>query len=237
MTPIEPKKSTTDEVPMAAHLARGQRTRERVLSLTIQIAREEGLDALTIGRVAEVSDLTKAGLLGHFASKEALQLATLEAGRVAFVEAVIRPALEAPAGLERVARLLEFWVEHIDDRQGGCFFASVAAEYDSRTGPVKESIAKMLSQWTEGIEHFLKQAQERKQLSTSVDLSALSFELHGFELSLNLRRQLFGDHKAAGLAKRAMRRALYEAATPSGRKALDETWPPRGLAPAGKLQA
>jgi AcrR family transcriptional regulator len=225
MTPVESKKSTAPEAQMAAHLVRGLRTREKVLSLTIQIAHEEGLDALTIGRVAEASGLTKAGLLGHYASKEALQLATLDAGRAEFVEAVVKPAMQAAPGLERVARLLELWIEHVDGHQGGCLFASVAAEYDSRSGPIKDRIAKMLDQWIGGIEYFLKEAQARKQIGAAVDLSALSFDLHGFELSLNLRRQLFGDQKAAVLAKRSMRRALYEAATPTGRKLLDQTWP------------
>ena len=237
MTSTDLEDPEVAERPMAAHLVRGLRTRERVLALTVQIARQEGLDALTIGRVADVSGLTKAGLLGHFPSKEALQLATLDAGRAAFVEAVIEPAMSSQAGLERVARLLDLWIEHVDDLQGGCFFASVAAEYDSRNGPVKVCIAKMLRQWTDGIEYFLREAQARKQIDAAIDLSSLSFELHGFELSLNLRRQLFGDQKASAVATRSMRRVLNEVATPSGRKLLDQVWPPRAKFRTGKVQA
>jgi AcrR family transcriptional regulator len=213
---------------LAPHLLRGLQTRERVLSLTIQIARQEGLEALTIGRVAEASGLTKPGLLGHYASKEALQLATVDAGAAAFMAAVVEPAMQFPAGIVRLAHLLQLWVDHVDTDEGGCFFASVAAEFDSRRGPVKSGIAKMITAWMQGIEQSLAEAQERNQIKREVERSAVSFELHGYELSLNLRRQLLGDLQAGAHAKAAMRRALHEAATPAGRRLLNDAWPAPG---------
>jgi hypothetical protein len=53
-------------------MLRGQRTRERVLSLSLRIATEEGLDALTIGRVAEVAGITKVHTLFKWASDGSL---------------------------------------------------------------------------------------------------------------------------------------------------------------------
>lgn len=223
---------------LAPHLLRGLQTRERVLSLTIQIARQEGLEALTIGRVAEASGLTKPGLLGHFASKEVLQLATVDAGAAAFMAAVVEPAMQFPAGIARLAHLLQLWVDHVDATAGGCFFASVAAEFDSRSGPVKSSIATMIAAWLQGIERSLAEAQERNQIKREVERSAVSFELHGHELSFNLRRQLLGDLQASAHAKVAMRRVLHEISTPAGRKLLNDVWPlPGASKPArGKTQ-
>lgn len=213
---------------LPAHLLRGQRTRERVLSVALPIATEEGLEALTIGRVAEFAGITKAGLLGHFSSKEALQIATLDAGKAAFIVAVIRPGVGAEAGIVRVARLLDRWIDHICNCRGGCFFASVAAEFDGHQGgSVKDHIAKLMREWIGGLEFFLGEARERHQLRADTDLSALSFRLHGYELSLNLRRQLLGDMHATRQALQAMRAALLAHATPSGRRLLEAHWEER----------
>ena len=71
---------------------RGRRTRESILETAVQLASVEGLDGITIGRLATELGMSKSGLFAHFGSKEELQLATIDAAREIFVETVIAPA-------------------------------------------------------------------------------------------------------------------------------------------------
>ena len=45
-------------------------TRDRILEHSVQIASAEGLESLTIGRLAADLGMSKSGLFGHFVSKE-----------------------------------------------------------------------------------------------------------------------------------------------------------------------
>ncbi len=65
-------------------------TRSRIIASALTLASTDGLEGLTIGRLATDLEMSKAGVIGHFGSKEALQLAVLAA-------AVERFRLRVPA--------------------------------------------------------------------------------------------------------------------------------------------
>jgi len=62
-----------------------------MLHTAAQLATVEGLEGLSIGQLDNTTGLSKSGLYAHFDFKEDLQLATMEAARVTFVDDVIRP--------------------------------------------------------------------------------------------------------------------------------------------------
>src|SRR2546428_12889679 len=81
---------------------RGMRTRQAILVHAARLASAEGLEAVSLQRLASDLGISKSGLFAHFGSKEELQLATVEeAGRV-FTEEVLRPGLKAAVGLGRI---------------------------------------------------------------------------------------------------------------------------------------
>src|SRR5260370_31124237 len=123
--------------------ARGVRTREGILRAAVCVASVEGLGGLSIGRLADELKMSKSGLFAHFGSKEDLQLATVEMARQIVVEHVIRPALAQPEGMPRLWALCDGWLCHVEKRvfAGGCFFTAASFEFDSRSGPVPDSIA------------------------------------------------------------------------------------------------
>jgi AcrR family transcriptional regulator len=209
---------------MPEHIRRGHETRQRVLRGAVKVATQEGLDALTIGRIAEANSLSKAGLLGHFPSKEALQIATLDIGREEFIEAVITPALRQEPGVSRLVSLLNAWITHVASNDGGCLLASVAAEFDGRSGPVRDHVARVLDEWLDALTRFIVEAKGRRHLLGSVDPEQLAFELHGYELSLNLQLQLLGRDSALARARMAMRSATLAAASASGKKQFTTAW-------------
>ena len=58
---------------------KGAETRAAILDRAVDLASAEGLEGLTIGRLAAELEMSKSGLFAHFGSKQELQLATVEA--------------------------------------------------------------------------------------------------------------------------------------------------------------
>src|SRR3954453_15181730 len=102
---------------------KGTRTREAILERAVDLASVEGLEGLTIGRLAGELRMSKSGLFAHFGSKQELQLATGEAGAQRFRESVIVPSLEASVGAPRIRAMGERYLAQLDSYSGGCFWA------------------------------------------------------------------------------------------------------------------
>jgi AcrR family transcriptional regulator len=206
--------------------AQGERTRGAVLERAVHLASAEGLEGLTIGRLAAELSLSKSGLFAHFGSKEELQIATVQTARSIFIRKVIQPALSAPRGLPRLWKLCELWLGHVQYRvfRGGCFFAAVAAEFDSRPGPVRDYIAEIMKEWLAMLRRVIVEAQEAGHLERDVDPEQLAFEFNSLELGANWSMQLHGSGQAFTRARGAMLARLYECATAKGNSLL----PPNG---------
>src|SRR3954451_18391572 len=73
----------------------GERSRAAILDAAARLATVDGLDGLTIGRLADHIGMSKSGLYAHFGSKEELQLATVAAAERVFDDDVLRPTEQA----------------------------------------------------------------------------------------------------------------------------------------------
>lgn len=201
---------------------KGERTRKAILETAVHIASAEGLEGLTIGRLATQLSMSKSGLFAHFGAKEELQVATVDAARSIFIHEVIRPALEAEAGILRLWKVCDLWLSYVQSGvfRGGCFFAAVAAEFDGRPGPVRDRIAEIMKEWLAGLRRSITEAQATGQLEQDVDPTQLAFEFNSLELGANWAFQLYGDPESFVRAREAILGRLHLLATPSGRALL-----------------
>ncbi|MFG2941819.1 TetR/AcrR family transcriptional regulator [Streptomyces sp. NPDC048282] len=193
---------------------RGNRTRRAVLDRTVGIASVEGLEALSVGRLATELGLSKSGVFALFGSKEELQLATVrEAGRI-FTERVIRPVTADPAGIARVWRLCEGWLEYSRGRvfPGGCFFYEVIAEFDARSGPVHDAVVRAQRDWSAYMERTLAEAREAGELRADADVPQLAFELVALMETANGVAVLHGEETAYRRARIGIAARLRTAA-------------------------
>ena len=198
-----------DAVKSAASKARqaqGDRSRHAILEEAVHLASVEGLEGLTIGRLATAIGMSKSGLFAHFGSKEDLQLATVEAARNIFIAKVIAPAFEAKKGMTRLNRLCEIWFDYAESHvfRGGCFFAAASAEFDSRPGRVRDRIAEIMKEWLELLRRSVVEAQEANEFDPSIDATQLAFEINSLEIGANWALQLFNDERAFKRAREAV---------------------------------
>ena len=193
---------------------RGERTRRQILDAAVHIASVEGLEGLSIGRLALKLDMSKSGLFAAFGSKEDLQLATVDHAAEIFVEQVVRRAMAAPRGLPRLWALCDSKLDYSQKEvfRGGCFFAAASAEFDGRPGPVRERIAGHMKRWLEVLVGTVQRAQREGHLRPDVDAAQLAFELDSYAMGANWAYQLFGDAVAFDRARSATKARIDGAA-------------------------
>jgi AcrR family transcriptional regulator len=203
-------------------LARGDSTRRAILGRAMQLASAEGLEDLSIARLAADLGMSKSGLFAHFGSKEELQLSTLRAARRVFTDAAVVPAQDAKKGIVRLKTLLDTWLGYVGGETfaGGCLFMEASAEFDNRPGPVRDLIAETMKMWVDLLTEQAARAVERGELAEGTDPAQLTWELHAFGLGLNWDKQLYGSEAALERARKAVADRLAAAATGKGRRRL-----------------
>jgi AcrR family transcriptional regulator len=204
--------------------ARATRTRAEILGIAVDLASAEGLERLSIGRLATELHMSKTGIFAHFGSKEQLQLATVGTAKEIFVEQVVKPSLDSPRGLPRLGAMLESWLGYVERIvfRGGCFFAAASAEFDSRPGKVRDEVASLTKTWLMALEAEAAFARKEKQIKASVVPAQLAFELHAYVQEANWAFKLF-DHKSAfSRARRAISDRLVEASRGSSNRRPNE---------------
>jgi AcrR family transcriptional regulator len=189
---------------------KGQRTRASILQRAVDLASLEGLEGLTIGRLAEELGMSKSGLFAHFGSKEELQLAAIDAAGQRFIDVVVRPAISAPRGYPRLVAICNSWLDYVRHRvfPGGCFFAAASFEFDGRPGIVRDAVKKQMDDWFAALERAIRMAKDEGHLKADVDPAQLAFELNALFFGANFAYNLRHDEEAFARARRAIEQRL-----------------------------
>ena len=184
---------TASAASLDGRLARGERTRQAVLDAAVRLASVEGLDGLSLGRLADSLGVSKSGLFAHWPSKESLQLATIEHARTDIVERVVRPALRHPRGIRRLWAMhdlrIAYYVE--DVLPGGCFFCTVEFELDSRPGPLRDRVANATAEWLALLRRLATEAVAAGELHAGASPEQLAFEIDALGVAAVYQSRLF----------------------------------------------
>lgn len=198
-------------------MGKGELTRQAVVDRAVGLASSVGLEGLTIGRLAEELELSKSGLFAHFGSKEALQVQVLERAAERFIDAVVKPALQAPRGEERVRALFERWSQwpQAVPQPGGCLFVAASAELDDRPGPARDLLARLQQDWLDTLAGAVRIAIAEGHFRDDVDPAQFAFEMYGLMLMGHLSSRLLRDPQAGARTRRAFEDLLAAARRPS----------------------
>ncbi|AOR33457.1 transcriptional regulator [Streptomyces fodineus] len=185
-------------------LVRGARARQRVARRAVDIASLDGLDGLSIGRLAADLGLSKSGVQTLFRTKENLQLAAAESAHREFERAVVRPAESVPAGSARLRALIEHWIAYAQTPlfAGGCFWAANLPVYDSRPGPVRDALFAHREAWLKLIAGQLRRSAG-PDADASLDVELAAFQIDAVCTAANIDMRL-GDDGAAGKVRRVV---------------------------------
>jgi len=211
-TPARPRQRIRAARKTILRRPRGLKTRRAILRKAVNLASLEGLEGLTIGKLASELRISKSGLFAHFGSKEDLQCAVVDAARGIFVEKVVRPAYEF-RGLKRLRALCENWLSYGERKvfPGGCFFSAASLEFDDRPGRVRDLIVELMKKWLGNLEHAAREAQLAGELKKEVDVRQLAFELQALAMGANWSSRLFRDPSAFRLVRGTILRRIDQA--------------------------
>ena len=200
--------TTTD-----GRLLKGAETRTGILRRAVDLASVEGLEALSVRRLAAEMKLSKSGVFAHFGSKEDLQVAVIDEAMQIYVRRVIEPVMTVKPGLARLTALFDSWLRYAQEPvfPGGCFFLSVAAEFDSRPGRVRDAIAEARRNWVLVYEVTIRDAISNGELNRRVDARQLAFEIDALAMSAHGTALLNDDDAAYRRARRAVKGRLQAA--------------------------
>jgi AcrR family transcriptional regulator len=170
-------------------------TRLSILRRAADIGSVEGLNGITIGRLATDLNMSKAGVVGQFGSKEALQLATIELASQMFRDAVWAPVEDETPGLPRLLAVCHSWVGYLADPPftGGCFLALTSMEYGAQAGQVHDALADVLSRWRRTLLRDIRQAIADGDLPADTDPEQVVFVLESLAGGTKGAKQLHGD--------------------------------------------
>lgn len=183
-------------------MRKGEQTRAAIVDAALDLAGREGLEGITIGRVADRVRMSKSGVFAHFGSREDLQIAVLKEYERRFVDDVLRPSLREPRGLPRLEAMYARWIDRVSvELTTGCIYVSGAVEYDDRPGAIRDELVGMLRSWQADLVRAIKQAIEVGHLRADTDPHQLVFVIHGFVLSVHYNARLVHNKDAITRAR------------------------------------
>lgn len=202
-------------------LSKGQASRTTILLAAAKLATTKGLEGLSIGDLAAEVGMSKSGLYAHFKSKEELELATIETAAEIFDREVLQPALSVPAGTRQLRALVDSFLGHLERRvfPGGCFFAAVAMELDTRPGLARDRVVEIQQQWISSLAKCFVDAQKTGEIDAGIDIDQTVFETQAMLFVANFLFVMSNDPTSLVRARQGVENVLSRlVAKPKTRK-------------------
>jgi AcrR family transcriptional regulator len=184
-----------------------------ILDRAYSLARAGGLEALSIGVLAQSAGMSKSGVFAHFGSREELQLAVLDTAAERFAEHVMGNALSEPRGVRRLHRVVENWFDWVNHETGGCLLLSAVSEYDDRPGPMRDRVMDQQKRWRAQIARTVRQTMETGEFQAILDPEQVAFEIYAIALIVHHDAGLFGYDNALDRGRRAIHRLFASCRT------------------------
>jgi AcrR family transcriptional regulator len=183
---------------------KGELTRTAILDEALQVASRSGFTGLSVGGLADQTGMSKSGLFAHFGSMDQLQLQLLQRARERFVDSVVRPALSAPRGEQRVRAVFDSWLRWSNDvLDGGCIFVAASVELDDRPGELRDALVLAERDWLELLATVAGTAVTEGDFAAQLDTDQFAFEVHSLMLGHHHASRLMKDPRALAMTRRS----------------------------------
>ncbi|MGB0872183.1 MAG: TetR/AcrR family transcriptional regulator [Solirubrobacterales bacterium] len=180
-------------------------TLDAIKSCAFDLGSAEGMEALSIARIADHLGLSKSGVAGHFENKTELQLAAVEQAATAFTEGVVLANNWREPGVDRLRGYMYGWLRYVEKRHevGGCFLTAASFEYDDRPGEVRDAVAEVWRRWMRVISEEARTA--------GLNGARTAFKLHSIVTEAMWMHQLFDDPRGWQIARETVDEVLARA--------------------------
>ena len=190
-------------------MQKGQQTKQAIVDAALGLAAQIGLEGLSIGALAEVTQMSKSGVFAHFGSREELQISVIREYYARFADEVFFPAMEEARGVPRVRALFANWMKRVAvEIQSGCIFISGAVAFDDQPGPVRDALASSVKTWLAALHRAVVQAKEEGQLNEDADEEQMAFEIHGLILAVHYEARFLKNPGATERANKGFENIL-----------------------------
>ena len=182
--------------------AKGLQTKAPIIDAALQLAMHNGLESLSIGGLAEVTQMSKSGVFAHFGSREELQISVIREYHQRFEQEVFYPAMQVARGLPRLRALFDNWMKRTTiELDSGCIYISGAIEFQDNIGPVREALVNSVGTWHAALRRTIEQCKELGDLPVDADADQILSEIHGLILVLHYEARFL---RSAGALQRAL---------------------------------
>ena len=198
-------------------LLKGQQTKAAIVEAALGLATQIGLEGLSIGALAEVTQMSKSGVFAHFGSREELQISVVREYHRRFEDEVFYPAMSEERGLPRLRAMFANWMKRTSvELDSGCIYISGAVEFDDRPGPVRDALAWSVQTWHEAMKRAIHLAKQQGHLLPDVNEEQMLFEIHGLILALHYEARFLKNPGSIARADAGFENILqrYGAAAP-----------------------
>lgn len=167
--------------------SKGQVSRAAILLAAAKLATTKGLNGLSIGDLAAEVGMSKSGLYAHFKSKEDLELATIDTAAEIFEREVLQPGMAALAGSQRLVALVDSFLAYLQRQvfPGGCFFAAVGMELDTRPGAARDRVFEAQQKFRSLLRQCFIDAQAIGEIRSGADVEQAAFETMAMLVAAN----------------------------------------------------
>src|SRR6187549_1800199 len=178
-------------------MQKSQQTKAAIVDAALGLATPIGLEGLSIGALAEATQMSKSGVFAHFGSREELQISVIREYHYRFEQEVFYPALNEARGLPRLRAMFANWMQRTSiEIDSGCLYISGAVEFDDREGPVRDALVSSVMTWHAALRRAIQAARELGHLRADLEDDQVLFEIHGLILALHYEAR-FRKHPGA----------------------------------------
>lgn len=187
----------------------GADTREEIVEQALQLFTLKGYHNTSINDLLAATGLTKGGLYGHFAGKEAIWAAAYDRAVAIWGAIVFRGIEEIEDPVERIHRVVEQDLRgYVGGRvfQGGCFFFNLLVELSGQSPAMAAQILRGYDLFSERLARWVAEGQGEGLLRTDANPREIADFL---VIALNGATALFSARQDPAVLERAIRQLRH----------------------------
>jgi AcrR family transcriptional regulator len=157
--------------------AKGTQTRQNIITKALQLFCVKGYYNTSINDILKATGLTKGGLYGHFAGKEALWYAVYDEALTIWRNVIFQGIRSDSDPLQRIQTLVENDIkEKLGNNvfEGGCFFHSMLVELSGQSNVMSNHLLQGFNQLAGLLCAWLEQADQQGLLKAGLNFNEIA---------------------------------------------------------------